>query len=253
MNGRAREVWIVIAAAGATLAIQNGIYAASAASIWPREAVLTTLAASILWIAVSAGTLAAGAATSLRAVLRAAAVADASAVTLIVLCLAARDPTSGHRYVPIVGALKIYCTYAAVALAAAAAVRCARSPAGRAAAGVLVAAPRRAALATPLWSGGIRNPPARAGQSARTEGITFIGEALSFNPFYSITSAVADRTGFVWHQAPLMYRITAVGDIVAPPPVRWYAAPIRYAGAALLLAAVALLRHTLRPRPNDEC
>jgi hypothetical protein len=42
--------------------------------------------------------------------------------------------------------------------------------------------------------------------------------AVRGNPFYSITSAVAARTHFVWHSAPLMYQITRIGDYAAAPP-----------------------------------
>lgn len=248
-RSRPAEARALVAMAAATLLVQNGAYAAmAAAGIAPREAVLASLACGIAWVVLVTGPFAAGAATTFRAVLRAGVVADASAVGLIVLCLAARDPVSARRLVPLVAALKIYCTYAAVAMTAAAAVRCARSCPGRAAVGTVVSVVLLAALATPFWIGGILDALVRGDQVARDAGTAFIGEALSFNPFYSIGSAVADRAAFVWHEEGLMYRITAIRDIVAPPPVSWYAAGVRYAVAAAVLAGLALLRRR-RPPP----
>ena len=254
-RSRTAEAWTLVAMAAATLLVQNGVYAAlTAAGAGPRETVLASLACGIAWVALVTAPFAAGGATTFRAVLRAGVVADASAVGLIVMCLFAKDPVSARRLVPLVTALKIYCTYVAVAMTSAAAVRCARSAPGRAAVGIAVSVVLMAALTTPFWIGGTLDALVRGDQAGRAAGTAFVREALSFNPFYSIGSAIADHTAFVWHEEGLMYRITAIRDIIAPPPVSWYAAGIRYAVATAALAGLALLRrrrHTPAPATSD--
>jgi hypothetical protein len=174
--------------------------------------------------------------------LRAGVTADAAALVLLAVCLTARDPASHQRYVPLLAVLKIYCTYAAAALVAAAGVCCARGPRTRAAAAVAVSAVLLAALATPFWTDGMLSRAARTDQGGRTA--LLAREALAVNPFYAVTSAVSGRVHFVWHEeSPLLYGHTALGAReVAAPPVSWYDAPLRLAGLAALLAAVSLAR-----------
>jgi len=91
-------------------------------------------------------------------------------------------------------------------------------------------------LATPLWTGGIL---ASLDGEARHAAVRW---AVEVNPFYGISAAVVDRTQWVWHQSPLMYRLTRIGDYAAPPPVAWYAAAWRLALVAMGLAGLKLLR-----------
>jgi len=256
LNLPAEEVWAGILMAVITVAIQSGTFlAARYASVPARAAVLATLAAGTLWVALVTGVFAAGAATALRTVVRAGVVCDASAVTLLVLCLAARDPATGDRYVPLLAAAKIYCTYVALALAAAAAVCCARSPAGRTAVGVLVAVVLFASLATPFWMDGTLYRQANDPEGVKTWGAA---GAVFANPFYSVAAAVNERVRFVWHGAEsLLYARKAVisEHFVPVPSVPWYAAPLVFAALGTVLAAAAYLRHRLarkgESRPVD--
>jgi len=231
-----RDGWPAAGLAAATVAVELGVYGLGrAGGAGPLGATLATLAAAAVWAAVAAPICAAGARTALGALLRGCVVADASAVTLLTLWRIAADG-QGRPYLTLPAAVKVYLILAAMALAAVAAVRCARTRAGRAAMAVLAAAVGMAALATPLWVNGL------LAWAPRQYADTLAAWAVLANPFYSITSAVAERTGFTWHSAPILYGITRIGDSVAPPPAAWYAAAWRYAVVAAILAAVAWFR-----------
>lgn len=233
----ASDGWAVLAAGAATVIVELGTYfAARGAGAAVLPAALATLAASAVWIAIAAPVFAAGARTALGALVRGGIVADASAVTLAVLWCAARDPQTSQSCMSVPGALKIYCTFAAVTLTGIAAVRCARTPAGRFSLAVATGLILTAALASPLWVGGLLK---------NTDGTVqrnIVAGAVYFNPFYSITSAIAGQTHFVWHQASFMYQLTWIGDLAAPPPVPWYASTVIYAPLAGILSGIALLR-----------
>jgi hypothetical protein len=218
----------------ATLAVELGtFFLARGFGVSVREAVLATLAASAIWVVLSVPAMAASGSTAMGALLRGGIVADTSAVTLIVLCLAT-------PFVTVLAALKIYCVLAAVALACVAAVRCARSRRARCAAALVTSVAFCAALATPFWTGGLL----QAGSHATRQAL--VRCAVSANPLYSIFAAVVEQTGFIWHVAPRLYAVTRIGDAVAPPPPEWYSAALVYGLVACILAATHLVRRPQR-------
>jgi hypothetical protein len=216
-------------AAGATVAVELGVLAAARwAGVPPNRATVATLAAATLWVALVAAPLAAGADTALGALFRGGVVADASLPALIVLAVG--------QYIGAVGMIAAYVVLAAVTLAAIAAVRVARTTWGRHAAAGAASIVLAVLLASPLWVGGLLH----ATDGALRGRIAYA--AIAVNPFYAITSATAGSTGFVWHQAPLMYSLTPLGDTAAAPPVPWYVSAVVYACVAGMLGGVALVR-----------
>ena len=193
--------------------------------------------ASCVWIALAAPVLAAAPAGALSGLFRGGIVADASAVTLIALWLA--GPT-----VTLLSAAKVYCTFAAMVLLAIGAVRCGRTVRARLALAAIVSVALMAALATPLWIGGLlaSAPAGRAGW--------VLAAGLNANPVYSVASATAAQARFVWHQTGVMYRLTSVTDY-APPPVAWYACPAVYLPAAAAFGVLAWLRRRARPETGS--
>ena len=227
----ARDGWCMLAAGLATLAAEIGTYLLGVlGGAGQEQAALASLAVAAVLLALACPVLAASGKDGVASLLRAAAVADASAVTLIVLWLSA-------PFVTFLGAAKAYCTFAAVALLSASVVRWAPRPAARYAVAVATAIVLLAALATPFWIGGLLEAVTDA--SART--ITAC--AVHANPFYSITAAIVEQTEFVWHQhAVMLYRhVDKIGHFHAPA-LRWYSAPLIYGSLAGLLAAARLLR-----------
>ena len=219
----------VAVAAIATIAVELGIYLLGrACGAGIRNSTLAALATGVLWTAVASGVLAGGGKNSLGSLLRGGIVADASAVVLIVLWLSVPQMT-------LLAALKVYCIYAAMALAAVAAVTAAKSPDGKYTMGVAAAVVMFVSLTTPLWIGGML---AEADPKITRNIVTW---ATYANPFYCVIAAV-EQMRFVWHRAPLMYHITRIGDSAAPPPVPWFAAAAIYACLAVMLSLVSLLR-----------
>ncbi|MDY6912933.1 MAG: hypothetical protein SVT52_00510 [Planctomycetota bacterium] len=216
--------WPLLLAAGAvTIGLELGAYGLILACGGSRlGAVLASLAVMVSWTALSPAVLAAGGRSSLSALLRGVIVADASTVTLVVFWLATPAVT-------FLAAVKVYCTLAAMAIAAVAAVRCARSEFGRYALAVAVAAGLMAAVTTPFWVGGLLlavNAPTRP---------VVASLAVWLNPFYCITAATVEKTHFIWHQAPVMYHVTRIGDYAAAPPVLWYTSAAACAALAAIL------------------
>lgn len=214
----------------ATIAVVLGTYGiglAGGANL--RGATLGALAAACVWIALTAGVFAARGDDWLGALLRGGITADASGVALLVLWLSSPSLT-------LLGAAKIYCTLLAMALLGVAAARVPRTAPSRYVAALLVALVMTALLATPFWTGGLLK---LSGEGIRE---TVVRWAVFANPFYCITAGIAERTGFVWHEAPLMYGLTRIGDYAAPPPPPWYAAAWRCAVAALILSLGRILR-----------
>ena len=221
--------WAAASAAVATVAVELGVFAAGLAWQMPRiQAALACLAVCVLWTALAAPVLAAFGRTAMAALFRGGIVADASLASLLVLWAACDEMT-----LPAV--LKTYCILTAVALAGVAATRLAGTPAGRCACAVLASAVLLAAMASPFWVGGAIHGQPRA----TAEGI--VAAAVYANPFYAATACLTETARFVWHQQPVMYRITRIGDYAAAPPLLWYPAAIVYlsaAGALAILAAV---------------
>ena len=226
--------WAATWAAIATVAVEMGVFAAGLAWRMPRlHVALAALAVCVLWTALAAPILAAFGRTAIGAILRGGIVADASLVSLMVLWAACDEMT-------LAAALKIYCILVAVALAGIAATRLARTPAGRCACAVAASAVLLAALASPFWIGGAIHGQTRA----TAEGV--VAAAVYTNPFYAATACLTETARFVWHQAPVMYRITRIGDYAAAPPLLWYPAAIVYLTAAGVLAILAALVRAVR-------
>ncbi len=232
--------WAATLAVVATIAVEMGVFAAALAWRMPRiHAALACLAVCVLWTALAAPVLAAFGQTAMGALLRGGIVADASLASLLVLWVACDEMT-------LPAALKIYCILATVALAGVAATRLARTPAGRCTCAVLASAVLLAALASPFWVGGAIHGQPRA----TAEGVVAV--AVFTNPFYAATACLTETARFVWHQAPVMYRITRIGDYAAAPPLLWYPAVVIYLAAAGAMAALAALAGTIRRGMSDH-
>lgn len=234
-----RDGKAMILAASVTVCLELGVYfAARIAGAGQLGATLGALAASVLWVALAAGPLAASGEDFPASLLRGGIVADASAVSLVVLWLVS-------PYVSILACLQAYCALAAMAIFAVALVRLGRSRAQKRAMGLAAGLILAMAIATPFWTGGLL-----AGANHQTAQ-TLVDWAVSVNPFYSVCVSVAQRTGFVWHQAPLLYRITRIGDYVSPVPPNWYDSPVVFAVGAIIAGLVGILiRKTLSPATN---
>jgi len=218
-----REGWVVLGISIATIAVELGVYGGGLAAGTSRlGATLACLAATTLWVALTAGVFAAGGGDALTTLLRGGIVADASAVALLVLWRLS-------PFVTLIAAVKIYCTLLAMALLGVSAAGLWRRPAGRYAGAAVSAVVMFAALATPFWTGGLL---AAATGQLRQDVVRW---AVLVNPFYCVTAAVAEQAAFTWHHAPILYTLTRMGDYAAPPPPVWYAAAWRFAAAALVL------------------
>ena len=233
--------WAMLAVATATLGVELGAFALGRGG---ANGVLAAIAASLLWVAMAAPALAAGAKDAWGAVLRAGTAVDASAVALLWMWLFARSP-DGEALVTFVAAVKIYCVLLATGLAGISAGRLGRSAAGRATAAVAMTVVLLAALATPFWTNGL---VANLADQARRRTVAC---SVYVNPFYSAVSAVVHEIPFAWNEAPLMYRITLIGDYAPAPPVPWYAAVIVWSSVAAALTATHALRRR-RKADNAE-
>lgn len=231
----------MLGATVATLAVVLGVYLAGrAAGAGPPDATVASLAAGTLWLALASPILAAGGSGALSALVRGGIVADASGLALLVLWLLRRFSHAGGPCLTFLAAVEIYCTFVAIALVQVAAARCPRSPAWRYAAAILAAAIMAALLATPFW---VTGP---AGMAAPRTRPAIAAAAVYLNPFYSVTSAVVEQTGIVWHQRGALYDLSGLFEHHAPPPVPWYTAAVLYSLLAGILAATHLVR---RPAP----
>ena len=228
----------VIASAAATFAVIVGFYAAACVSGAPSgNCILAALAAGTIWTAVASPIMSAGAAGALASAMRLAAVVDTAGVSLLVIWLCGRVGIGGG--VGFVAAVKIYCVWAVMALAGFAAVFLARSAAGRYAIGVAAGLVGLLAAASPFWTNGIvEHVDAQTRQAVVTA-------AVQCNPFYAVMASVVDQTRLVWHQAPVLYDITRIGQYNAPAPAMWHPFVIRCGALALFLAACAVIRRRL--------
>ena len=220
----------VLVAATATIVVELGAFVlARLSGAGPVAAMLTTLAVSAVWVAMASPTMAAGGQRIISCWLRAGVVADASAVTLVVLWLAAPEMT-------FLAAVKVYCVLAAVSLAGAAVVAIGRTSAGRCALAVTAAVVLMIALASPVWLGG---PAGYLGPDGRQ---TLALAAVRANPFFGVTAAVSDRGQYVWPEMSVMYGMTALGDRIPLPPVGWRWPVMIYLAAAAAGLGASLLR-----------
>ena len=222
----AEDGWACLAAFLATVGLELGLYwGLQAAGVPPRPAMLSGLAAAAVWIALSAGAFAAGSPSGWGALCRGGTVADSSAVFLIVLWVT--RPEIGF-----LAALDVYCIYAAMALAAIAAVRCGRSQAARNALAVAAATVLLAAMASPFWvCGWLDIDPVRT---------PALSAAVHANGLYGIWAV--DGINFIWHESDFLYRVSSIRNFSPPAPI-WYAPAAIYAAVATVLALVGLLRH----------
>lgn len=226
----------VSVAAGVTIVVQCAVaLVAGRADVPAARSAVATLAVATLWVALAAGPLSAGAETAFGAILRGGVVVDASIPALVLLVLT--GPVTA------MGAVKVYCILAAVALWSIAMVRIARTGWGRYATAMTASAVLFAMLASPLWVGGLLEA---SGGAARRAIVWF---AVAANPFYAVAAATVESTGFVWQEAPLMYRLTPIGDHVAAPTPAWYATVVIYGCVAAMLAGASLVR---KNRPIDR-
>ena len=219
----------LLAAAAVTVAVELGVFfAAIGGGVSRGNAALACLAVSIVWIILACPAVCTAFQKPLAALLCGVAVADASAVALVVLYFMCPQ-------VSFPAAMKIYCIYAAVALACIAAVNCARTHAGKFVVATGIAAMLMFILAGPFWIGVLADVPRQIKPA-------FVTSAVYANPFYCIWSAIVENLPLAWHQMPVMYRFTYMGSHIAPPPVPWYAAVIIYSAIAATFTATNLLR-----------
>jgi len=235
LRGALARDWRAMTAASAfTVAIQLSVFFLARPAAGERGAVLACLAAGAVWVALAGACLAAGGDNWLSMLLRGGIVADASAVSLLVVWLV--SDCVGLR-----AAAEIYVIYAGSALLGVAAAAGGRTGFGRSAAAICAAVVMMLALAGPFWIGGIL----KAADHDTAKQIA--AAAVRVNPFYSITAAVYEKTGFAWNEAKVMYdRVRQIQDYASASP-RWYSAPAIHAAAAALLAAISLARRPRRP------
>ena len=231
-----RDGKAMILAGLVTVCLELGVYfGARIAGAGEPDAVLGALAIGVLWMTLAAGPLAASGADFLASLLRAGIVADASALCLVVLWLVS-------PLVSILACLQVYCVLAAMAIFAVVLVRVARSQAGKCAMGLAAGLIMATAVSTPFWTGGLL----AAGNHQTAQ--TLVDWAVSVNPFYSVCVSLSERVGFVWHQAPLLYRITRIGDYASPVPPNWYDCPLIFTAGAIVAGLVGILiRKTRSP------
>ena len=237
------NAWALAGLLAATLLVELGVFAGGRMlGIGPKASALAALAAAVVWTALAAPAAAAGGRDTLASLLRAGTVADASAVALVALWLIARNPDTGDPYVTFLAAVKIYCTLAAMALAAAAVVLCARSASGRGILCVCVAAGFMVLLTSLLW---VSIPLAAAPEQTQARIAT---AAVWLNPFCSVASAVVRETQFVWHGYGMMYSLSPVYHYPMAS-VPWYAASVCLGCVGGMAAAGAFLRRRAARRP----
>lgn len=230
----------MLASAIATFAAILGVYAAARLSgAAETNCVLATMAVCTLWMAI-AGPICACARTWSARLLLAGTVADAAGVCLLIVWLsgmAGQGP--GLQFV---AAVKIYCIFVAMVLAAAAAVSLARSVVSRHAVALAAAIVLLLACSTPFWINGLIE---QAEPQSRQR---IIAVAVESNPFYAVTAALVDQTRLVWHQSPVLYNITRIGEYNAPGPTEWYSFVLRCGVVGALFAAAGIIRRVFFDR-----
>ena len=220
----------MLVGAAATIVVELGTFAlARLSGAGPIAAMLTVLAVSAVWVAMASPTMAAGGERIISCYLRGCVVADASAVALVVLWLAVGEMT-------FLAAVKVYCIFAAVSLAGAATVAIGRTSPGRCALAVTAAAVLMVALASPVWLGG---PAGYLGPDGRE---TFTLAVVRANPFFAVLAATSDKVHYVWPEMSVMYGMTALGDTIPLPPVRWHWPVLIYLAVAAAGLGVSLVR-----------
>ena len=225
-----RDGWPVVGIMIATAAVQLGVFLLPRAYGVPaRMTVPASLIIAGVWVALASAIFAAGPRGTISGILRGGIVADATVVLLVVLWLNAPEVT-------FLSAVKLYCIYASVAFCAIAAARCASSLRFRYLGAVC------AAVFLTALQGGLFWLPGLLQIVPADYKVAVAGIGLRANPLYGVFSAIADKSGFVWHYAEVMYRITPLGEDIAVPPVQWYEPMVVHLAVAGILAATWLLR-----------
>ena len=233
-----RDGWPVVCIAVVTAAVQLCVfllpqaYGVSAGRAIPASLIITGV-----WVALASAIFAAGPRSTISGILRGGSVADATAVLLVVLWLCTPDVT-------FLSAVKLYFIYASVALCAIAAARCALSLRFRYLGAVIGATLLGALQGGLFWLPGLLQLLPTAQKAA------IAGIGLRANPLYGAFSAIADKSGFVWHYADVMYRITPLGEDIPVPPVQWYEPMVVHLAVAGILSATWLLRPRRRGLPG---
>ncbi|MBL7221994.1 MAG: hypothetical protein ISS69_17940 [Phycisphaerae bacterium] len=230
-----RDGWPVAGIVVVTVAVQLGVFLLPQAYGAPLRATIpASLIIAGVWVALASAIFAAGPRSTISGILRGGSVADATAVLLVVLWLNAPE-------VSFLAAVKMYCIYASVSLCAIAAARCASSLRFRYFWGVIVG------VLLVIVQGGLFWLPGLLQLVPADHKVAIAGMGLRANPLYGVFSAIADKSGFVWHYADVMYRITPLGEDLAVPPVQWYEPMVVHLALAGIFSATWLLR---RRRPN---
>jgi hypothetical protein len=225
-----RDGWPVAGIALVTVTVQLSVFLVPGACGVPtRTLVWASLIIAGVWVALASAIFAAGPRGTFSGLLRGGCVVDATAVLLIVLWL--RTPQ-----VTFASAVKLYCIYASVAFCSISAARCAATRRFRYLGAVFTGAVMTAMQGSLFWLPGLLQLAPSGSKSA------LAGVGLRANPLYGVFSAIADESGFVWHYAEVMYRITPLGEDIAVPPVQWYEPMTIYLVIAGVLAFAALLR-----------
>jgi hypothetical protein len=225
-----RDGWPVVGIVTATVLVQLGAFLLpQACGVLPGMAVPGSLIVTGVWVALASAIFSAGPRGAISGILRGGCVADATAVLLVVLWLCTPEVT-------FISAVKLYCIYASVALCAIAAGRCASSLRFRYLGAVV------AATLLSLLQAGLFWLPGLLQLVPQEHKVIIAGMGLRANPLYGAFSAIAEESGFVWHYADVMYRITPLGEDIAVPPVQWYEPVMVYLLVAGILAATWLVR-----------
>lgn len=213
-----------------TAAVVAGTYlAVRAGGGSDRHGLVAMLMSMTGWTALAGAVAATGPQRLLDASFRVGTVTDTCGVILLVAALVSPDVT-------VLSALAIYLVLVSVGFFAGGVTRLARRAVNRRALAIVAAVVLAAALTTPAWVGGLL----RAAEGSTRDAVA--AWAVRINPIYPVTSAVAEEIGFVWHQAPVMYGITWLGDIATPPAAPWYSAAAVYAPLAVIFWSLAILR-----------
>ena len=222
-----RDGWPVLAIALATVGVQLGVFlipqafGAERGRLVPASLIITGV-----WVALAAAIFAAGPCSTFSGLLRGGCVIDATAVLLAVLWLSTPQVT-------FLAAVKLYCIYASVAFCAIAFARFASTLRFRYLGAVLGALILTAAQAGLFWLPGLIQ---LASTSEDQSAIAAWG--LRANPLYGVFSAIAEESGFVWHYAEVMYRITPLGEDIAVGSVQWYEPMAIWLITAAVLATI---------------
>ena len=219
----------LIAIASGGLAASAGVYATMRlGQVPPQAATVGAVAMSLVWC-VLAGPGASAGRAGWGLWLRAAVVVDSAGLGLVAVWMAGGA-------MDLAGLGKVYALLATQTLALTAIVAMGRALWARQVLAVVAAMLTMAILAGPLWLDGL------AVAQAPDEPASIVSAGLAWNTQYGLGAALARRTGFVWHMAGVMYRITWIGEDIPLTPIAWHQPLWRWAVVGAAAGALALLR-----------